>query len=394
MEDKYGPLLFEDDLSPQQRDALRDYFEEHPERVEEWARWREVRRHLRRRLQERLPDRRLLVLYALEQEGQRDVLTDQEQAALDAARGDIADAIDALPALERVVHRIQEERNDFKAVWQQHRGEAQSEAAGAESAHAPERKERAPRRRSRTRSSKPHPWVWRLAVAALLVGAAVLAVMYGPQDSSRTTVAVADDEERVIEFDDGSTARLVGAARLSYRSEEGHEVTLEQGRAYFDVVPQDDASFVVNTPTATATVLGTQFGVTTQDEATEVVLVEGSVQVEAPETQSEPVVLEPGQRSMVQKGEAPSSPVPVDLASALDWSGMFVFRSVPVETIVQRLSQHYEVQIAAAPVLADEPVTATFERNQPVSEVLGALSQTLGAELRSNGDTYRLEPGS
>ena len=40
-----------------------------------------------------------------------------------------------------------------------------------------------------------------------------------------------------------------------------------------------------------------------------------------------------------------------------------------------------------------EPVTGTFEREQPVGEVLGALAATLGADVQTGADgQYRLVP--
>lgn len=400
MDDKYGPLLFEEDLSPEQRAALQERFDENPELAEEWARWREVRRQLRRRMQGNLPDRRLLVLYALEQEGRDDLLTSKEKAALDAARGDITEAFEALPALEQVVEYIQAECADFDTVWDQYLGEEASEATPAPRQSTSKRRDRAPRRPSRSQDLQSRRWAWRLTVAVLLLGAAVLAVFYGPQNtSSRTTVAVAADEQRVIEFDDGTTARLVGAATLSYVSDgsvaEQRSVRLEHGQAYFDVADREEVSFAVNTPTATATVLGTQFGVTTRADTTKVVLVEGRVRVGSVDGgEKDTVVLSPGQRSVIQRGEAPTVPAPVNLTDALAWSGLFVFRSVPTKTIAQRLSRHYDVSIAVAPALADEPVTGTFEQNQSVSEVLHVLARTLGAEVSTQEDTYRLQPAS
>jgi ferric-dicitrate binding protein FerR (iron transport regulator) len=396
MDDVYGPLLFEDDLSPEQRAALQERLEEDPELAEGWARWRRVRARLRNRLQERLPDRRLLVLYALDQDGRGDALTLGEKKALDAARDDIAEAIEAIPALQRVVERIQEERADFETVWAQHQEEAPSGTDASERRPRPDRDERSPRQSARSREGvAERRWAWRLTVAALLVGAAVLAIFYGPQEASRTTVTAGANEQRVVEFNDGSTVRLVGAATLTYDPEmtttENWRVTLARGRAYFDVAPREDASFVVKTPAAQAEVLGTQFGVTTGSDTTEVVLVEGSVRV-GPDDGAEAVVLNPGERSIVRRGTPPSPPEPADLTEALGWSGLFVFRSMTTEAIAQRLSEHYEVSIAVAPPLAEEPVTGTFEREQPVSQVLETIARTLGAEVRTKSGTYRLEP--
>jgi len=400
MDDGYSPLLFEDDLSPDQQAALREQLEEDPELAEGWARWKRVRVQLRRRLQERLPDRRLLVLYALDQEGRSDALTHDERKALDAARDDIAEAIEAVPALNRVVERIQEERADFETVWAQHQDEARAGTADSERRSRPARDERSPRQPARSREKEgERRWTWRLTVAALLIGAAVLAIFYGPGEASRTTVTAGADEQRVVELNDGSTVRLVGAATLSYDPEmsttEDRRVTLARGRAYFDVVHRDDASFVVNTPAARAEVLGTQFGVTTGSDTTEIVLVEGKVRVGPDdEAKAEAMVLEPGERSTVQRGRSPSSPRPANLTKALDWTGLFVFRSVSTRAIAQRLSEHYDVSISVAPALADEPVTGTFEREQPVSQVLETVARTLGAEVETEKGTYRLEPTS
>jgi ferric-dicitrate binding protein FerR (iron transport regulator) len=400
MDDRYDPLLFEDEPTPEQRAALRKRLDEDPELAEGWARWRHVRAELRDRLQERLPDRRLLVLYALEQEGRTGALTPEEQDALDAARDEIAEATEAVPALERVVERIQDERADFETVWAQHQEEARVGAEAAERRPRPDRDERSPRRPAQSREKKAgRRWAWRLTVAALLIGAAVLAIFYGPGEASRTTVTAGADEQRVVEFEDGSTARLVGAATLTYSpgmsTAEDRHVKLARGRAYFDVVRRNDASFVVNTPAARTEVLGTQFGVAAGSDTTKVVLVEGRVQVEpGDEAESESVVLSPGERSTVRHGQAPSAPQPADLTQALNWTGLFVFRSVPTKTIAQRLGAHYDVSVTVAPTLAEEPVTGTFEREQPVSQVLETIARTLGAEVRTENGTYRLVPGS
>jgi ferric-dicitrate binding protein FerR (iron transport regulator) len=399
MDDIYGPLLFPEDRSPEQRGTLKERLRNDPELADGWARWRQVRSMLRQRLQERISDRRLLVLYALDQEGRDDAFTTEEKAALDAARDDIAAAIDAIPGLDQVVERIQNERADFEAVWAQHQDPGAVDAVAEERPHQAEREERPPQRPASSREETDRRWAWRLTVAALRLGAAVLAVFFGPEDASRTTVTAEANEREVVEFEDGSTVRLVGAATLSYNPEttgaDTRRVTLARGQAFFDIRSRDDASFVVNTPAARAEVPGTQFGVTTGDDTTEIVLVEGTVRVEAEDQDEEAsVVLEPGQRSRVQPGQAPSPPVSTDLTAALDWTGLFVFRSTPTRALAQRLSEHYDASITVAPALADEPITGTFDRERSVSEVLQTVARTLGAEVTMENGAYRLAPAS
>ena len=406
MEDPLDSLLFGDDLSPEERSAIQDRLDDDPDLATAWAHWRAVRYRVRERLQEGVPDRRLLVLYVLEQEGHTDALTTREREALDEARDDLTRAIDTLPALQHVVERIRDEKADFETAWALHVEEkeeglvgteepAEDDATRSETRDRTERAARPPRSRE---ASSVQRWSRRLAVAALVVVLAVVATLFWPQGGSTTTVTVADGSVEMKTLNEGSTVRIVGPATLSYPTPDGEEavrrVTLADGRAFFDVQRRDDASFVVETPTATATVLGTQFGVTTQADTTEVVLATGSVRVAgAPETGKESVVLEPGQHSRVAKGGGPSAPASVDLTGALEWTGLFVFRSVSLTTIAERLTQRYDAEITVAEPLAQEPVTGTFEREQPVEEVLGALAATLGAKVEAEGDNqYHLVP--
>jgi ferric-dicitrate binding protein FerR (iron transport regulator) len=399
MEDLLDALLLDRDLSPEDRSAIRDRLDDDPDLATAWAHWCAVRRRLRGRLEEHVSDRRLLVLYVLEQEGAAAALTDHEQAALDGCRDDIERAIDALPALEQVVERIQEEQADFEEAWATHIDEtgAQPSRTDEDASQAGDRRtDRAPRPPSSQDPSSTQRWTRRLAVAAMVVGLAVVGVLLWPQGPSTTTVTVAAGNVEVTPLGDGSSMRLVGPATATYPTAEApaRRVTLTEGRAYFDVQPRTDASFVVETPTATATVLGTQFGVTTRADTTEVVLASGSVRVDdTDDAADDGVVLEPGQRSWVAPGTAPATPEPVDLTGALEWTGLFIFRSLPLDTIADRLSHRYDAQITVAAALADEPVTATFEREQPVDEVLRALAATLGAEVQTDGDgQYRLVP--
>ena len=248
-------------------------------------------------------------------------------------------------------------------------------AEGEASRSRPERSPRA----SRSHTASERRWGWRLTAAALLLGAAVLALVYGPQRTERTTVTAAAGEHKTVTLPDGSTVRLAGQATVSYTpgidGAQPQRVRLARGKAFFTVPAGREAPFVVRTPAARAEVQGTQFGVVTGNDSTEVVLVDGAVRVstgdEADEASS--VVLRPGQRSLVRQGQAPAAPASADLTAALQ--------------------QQYGGIIRVAPALADEPVTGTFAREQSVQQVLVPLAQTLGAEVRREGeDAYRLVP--
>jgi ferric-dicitrate binding protein FerR (iron transport regulator) len=392
MEDLLDALLF--DSAPDRREELEKRLDEDPALADAWAHWRRARREIRERLQAHLSDRRLLVLYVLRQDGHEHALTPEERAALDAAHEDLERALDEHPALRDVVERIREERADFEAAWDAYAPTVAvpSEEAAVREERDAERTDRAPR----SPAAAATRWTRRLALAALVAVVAVASVWFWPGGPATTTVTVAEGTTRTVTIGDRATARVVGAATLSHPAERPEDgpwrVALQSGRVFFDVQSAADGrSFVVETPTATATVLGTQFGVLADHDTTEVVLASGTVRVGRPDG-ADAVELNPGEKSWVTTQGAPAGPTPADLTTALDWTGLFIFRSTPLSAIADRMSRHYEANVTVTDALADEPVTGTFEREQPVREVLDALAATLGAEVEQADGQYRLVP--
>jgi ferric-dicitrate binding protein FerR (iron transport regulator) len=407
MEDVLESLLFFDELSPRRRTDLRRHLEDNPDLADAFAAWKEAHRVVRRRFREDLPARRLLVLYALAESGRAEMLGADERDALEAARDDIETAVEAHPALDDILTAIEDEADDFEAVWAERGAEVDASAtdpgagvdgidttvgASPDAAGTDGREDRAPRSPDARGSTR---FARRVAGGALLVMVAVLVWFVWPSSPQMVTVTAEDGEVKRVDLVDGSTVRLAGAAEMRYEESTGEafdrQISLTYGRAFFDIQEQKRPQpFVVETPTATATVLGTQFGVTALSDSTDVVLASGKVEVGARE-RSDAVVLSPGQHSRVIRGEAPSAPQSVDVASALAWSGLFVFRATPVETIADRLRTFYDAPIAVDESLQDEPVTGTFDQDQPVEQILAALAATLGASVEgSEAEGYRL----
>ena len=95
MQDPLDAILFYDDLTPAQQEALRAACEEDPALAETVAHWQQVRHAVRRSLNTHVPDRRLFVLYALEASGRTDALSEEERRELDAARPMLDEAVQA-----------------------------------------------------------------------------------------------------------------------------------------------------------------------------------------------------------------------------------------------------------------------------------------------------------
>ncbi len=385
MQDPLDTILFSDDLTPSQQEALRVAFDEDPALAEALAQWQQVRAAVRQSLHTHVPDRRLFVLYALDASGRADVLSEDERRELEAARPALDAAVQTHPALADVVGEVEAASADFEEAWAAHFKQEDRPVRRV----APER----PARRYAPVRQMVR-WSWRIVATVAVVAFVAVLTLVLQRDRSLTTVTVAEGETQRIELTDGSTVRLLGGSSLTYADPAkatvfNRRVTLA-GRAFFNIAP-DQQGFTVETPTALATVLGTSFGIQADDMAMEVVLATGSLSVASKVAREGFVVLQPGQMSRVARNALPSTPTPVDLSEALEWTGLFLFRSTPLSDAVARLSRRYGVDIAVAPDLEAEGVSGTFAREQSLRQILDALATTLNASVQGNdADGYRI----
>ena len=370
------PALFEA-LDPAERDALRRALGSEADAADALALWQAIRAHVASGLRADLPDYDLLVLYAL---GDRPAaLAPEEEARLIAEGPTVESALESHPALWAVVERIRADRDAFDTVW-----DDASEDVGT--ATVDRRADRPAVRQTRARRV-----AWRSAVAVAVFAFAALSIYLIQRDAGFETYETAAGEQRTVELADGSTVRLAERSRLRVENEnDGQRLVRLTGEALFEVVPNGE-TFVVETPTALTTVLGTTFGVQASDIETEVVLASGAVELAprlAPETA---VRLEPGQRSRVVGGQAPETPIRTDVAATLAWTGTWYFQATPLDAIAERLAAHYDVDIVVDDAIAADRVTGPFSSEVPVEETLRTLALALDARVEGTTATgFRL----
>ena len=115
----------------------------------------------------------------------------------------------------------------------------------------------------------------------------------------------------LFSLSDGSTVTGVDrGSRIVTRTVSPHRVVLDlvAGGAQFDVTPDQDREFRVNTGRVTVVVLGTKFTVSLREEHTRVEVQRGRVRVEWERGQQ---ILAPGERGVFPPVEAQSEPNPV-----------------------------------------------------------------------------------
>ena len=382
-------LALYDALPPDERAALDAALREHPALAEAFARWRSLRAGVRAELARDLPDRALLVLYALADD---DLLSDAEREQLDAARPALDAALDAHPGLVAAVRRIRADRDAFEAAWAE-AAQAPSATASGPPAGATARRPAAERparpagdRPAARQSARPMRWVARVAAVAAVAAFAGALSFLALRDAGWETVAGG----QTVTLADGSTVELADGARLQVSDDAARQARLLGGKALFRIQRDPAHPFELTTPNAEVAVLGTTFSVEATDVETEVVLVHGAVTLAPRATPDAAVRLAPGQRSRVLALDAPTAPEPVDVA-VIDWTdAVFVADGATAGEIVRRLAARFGASVTVDPGLADEPMSNVEYGADGLEDALDKLALALGADVLGEGDGYRI----
>jgi ferric-dicitrate binding protein FerR (iron transport regulator) len=377
-----------------------------PVLAEALAQWRDVRAAVARELDAAAPAGDLLVLYALAG-ASPDALDEKDRAQLAIMKPSIEASLSIHPALADLVRRLGEDGRALDAMWDAQSAPAEviswgsTTSTAAHRADVMGRPDRLPIRRARVTPL----WssVGRLAAVLALVGLGAIAALLMRRDAGLTRIVATENME--VELADGSSVELAAGSELlvpEASSVDPEAVSGDQSdgaRRYARLVAGDalfrvarsTEHFVVETPAATVTVLGTTFGVSTTSSTTDVVLVNGIVDVAA-RSGGAVVRLSPGESSRVNAGESPAPAAQANVDAALAWTGDIFIRAEPLATAAARLAAALDVAIEVDSTLATEAVTGSFDRTENIETTLRALALAVDARVESVEGGYRLVP--
>lgn len=228
----------------------------------------------------------------------------------------------------------------------------------------------------------------RRAATALAAGAVLIltfTVLQGEQ------YATGVGEQRLVSLDDGTRLRLDTDTRVKVMfGEDGRDVRLIKGQAFFDVAHDAARPFVVHADDAQVRALGTRFDVRLAGAAVKVTLVEGSVEVTDGKA-SKAWRLAAGET--LATGEAKPQPRRIDVAAATSWtSGRLIFRETPLAQAVAEVNRYsrQKVVIDVARLQA-VPVSGVFEVGDTPAFV-AAVSDLFELEPEDANGEVRLRP--
>ncbi|UZD23576.1 FecR family protein [Algoriphagus halophytocola] len=191
---------------------------------------------------------------------------------------------------------------------------------------------------------------------------------------------------------DGTAIVLNKNTQLSYTQKlfgKERNVSMDSGEAFFEVKRNEAKPFKIRAEQVEITVLGTSFHVKTNEIATEVIVVTGSVKVQIGESEE---VLKPNEKVTVshESGKMTKS-IPENQLYNYYVSKLFQAEGIPLQELVYSLNEAYGTNIKIqGEELKNMPITTTLEYGS-LDQNLEVLKETLQLKVSRTADQILIE---
>ena len=203
-----------------------------------------------------------------------------------------------------------------------------------------------------------------------------------------------------VRLPDGSKVWLNSASTLNYpASFTGTERKVKlKGEAYFEIAPNKDVPFRVESDNQIVEVLGTHFNINSYDDEvyTTTTLLEGSVKVILnglkSKTSARTKLLKPGEQSLTNSSQSGIRIENADTEKAIDWkNGYFKFKNTPIQEIMREVERWYDVELEYEGKIPTDEFTGFISNNVKISGVLKILEQSGGVKFSVKGKKIKVK---
>lgn len=214
--------------------------------------------------------------------------------------------------------------------------------------------------------------------------------------SKMNEVVIPYGKKSQLTLEDGTRVWLNAGSRMAFPTKfkgKTREVFLE-GESYFEVAPNKDLPFIVNTNDISVKVLGTKFNISAyhSDQLIETVLIEGKVSVNertALGFPGEGRILAPNQNASFDKAQkrltVKDEP---DVEFVIAWTeGWFKFSHQSLYDVLKKLRRYYNVEFHVEPGFpTGDRITGKLDLKDSLGQVMLALSDVAGLQFRIDGN--------
>ncbi|WP_162339460.1 FecR family protein [Cyclobacterium salsum] len=193
---------------------------------------------------------------------------------------------------------------------------------------------------------------------------------------------------------DSSRVFLNASSEINYpRNFTNNRQVRLKGEAFFEVEKSGEMPFIVQASHATTTVLGTSFNVRTHSpESIEIALATGKLRVRNEQTGTN-MQLAPGEGSLVHSGSQPMQKMDVDPKKISLWKeGILHFEKEPFQSILKKLENWYDVEIAVNGNFPNDRCSGTFQKNAYLTDVLNVLGHSMRFDFELTGKNVSIYP--
>lgn len=239
-----------------------------------------------------------------------------------------------------------------------------------------------------------HAGVGAMAASLVAVGFGLAALADGPDTPgplADSEIVTGAGEMTTLTLGDGSSVRIGPESRLRLVQEDDGITARLDGRAFFGVQTDPSRKFTVKTDYGEAEVFGTRFEVRSENEEFRVMVVDGKVQVSAG---GAAVEVAEGEMSRSGPGGRPTASKVADVYRHLDWMGnALVFHGTPLGRVADELERRYGVDVYVEdPELTELTVSGTFT-DQTLDEVLLVVCEIVGARCVHDDERVEIQSG-
>ncbi len=230
------------------------------------------------------------------------------------------------------------------------------------------------------------------AVALLLVGSFFLWQKYAAPQSYYTQKALT--AHSTLTLHDGSVVWLRKGSRLEYPSAfKGKERRVKlYGEAFFDIQKSSNR-FVIETPNAEVTVLGTSFDVDTDDRKTEVTVATGVVALKSQRSGKE-VKLTPNQKATYDVEAQRITVLKAPYLNDIAWhTGKLHFENTPLTEVLNTLSALFGAEILLENnSLGSCPFTSPLASSE-LQKTINVIAKAFDLKVEKSPQGYILKEG-
>lgn len=247
--------------------------------------------------------------------------------------------------------------------------------------------------------------IYKIAAALIfiLTSAAVVFLLSNKSAKENTTIKQelivkrnSKGQKSLIQLQDGSVIRLNSNSEISFYenfSNNAREVELK-GEAFFEVAPDPNKPFIVNTENVSIKALGTSFNVNAygESEALKVSLVTGKVEVNIDNDDTNKSILESGEGLSFNRKSKLVTKGKFNMDVILAWrKGIIYFQDTSWEEIIITLERWFDVEFEVKNLPRTQNLYSGQFDNQSLELVLESLSFSKDFKYRINGKKISID---